>query len=267
MRKASVIIVFLAITLASLFADPPATLVETELLIEKIKAEMAREEEVWSKEKQEAKDAEIVRKERFQNFNQEKDKVREQVEKLETDIQSEIEKIESLKRSESEYTTRFSRLMDILLQRTEDLKGLMAGSIPYRTERREKSVNFLIRDIKSQSISPEEAFNRLWVLYENEHQLAAESEVYEAAPPLDGNAQPVTYLRLGKQLMFYASRDGRKLGYLSRDPSGARAWVTEEKMNLAEREAIRDGIITAEGGLPPEFRPIPIPASMLTNQE
>ncbi len=252
---------------APLWANLPATLVETELLIEKVKAEMAHEEELWAKEKLEAKDSEAARKERFRNFDQEKEKVSEQVTKLETDIQAEMETIERLKRTESEYEVRFSRLMDIMLGRAEELKGLMAASLPYRTERREKSINLLIRDIKSQSISPEEAFNRLWVLYENEHQLASESEVYEAAPPFDGNAKPVTYLRLGKQLMYYASRDGRQLGYLIKNEAGEYAWVTEEKMNLAERDAVRDAIATAEGGLPPEFRPVPIPAYMLKTQE
>ncbi len=245
-------------------SEQPATVTEAEIFIEKVKAEISKEEELWAKEKQSSQESEIVRNDRYAAFFSEKQKLSESIEKVESDIEKELANVENLKRQEAEFESRFKSLQSLMLQAAQVYQSKVDNAFPAQIDKRKKSAGLLVRDLKSGSISVEEAFNRLWILYLNEEQLAQEAEVFSGTHP-KGGATDVKFLRIGKQILLFASKDGQDVGYLA--PNGNNwEWVYQDKMTLEDREAIRKSVSIAEGTQPPQFAQVPIPKTLFSNQ-
>jgi Protein of unknown function (DUF3450) len=242
----------------------PASATESKMVIEKLKQDIALEEKAWAEETAREKTAEARRRQRHEEFTRDRLEMQKAIAGQEERITDLTAKLESLGLKEKEMQAHFQALNQVVAKESQVLMDSMAFEIPYRLEKRRETLALLNRDIEAGQISSEEALNRIWTFIQNERRLAQEAEVYSGDLLLDGTPDPiqVKYLRLGKQILAYASLDGTRLGVLKGIPSDslkvAYEWMREDKMDHQTRKAIKDALATAEGISVPGFVPIPI---------
>lgn len=240
-------------------APQPASLAETRMLIDKAKQEIAEEEKTWAAETAREKEAETRRRQRFSEFNQDKIRIQQGLSEQEEKIKALLATMEGHQLREKDLQSRFHQLNATVSERAKVLRSDLALGLPYRLDKRSAVLDLLMKDIEAGNISPEEAFNRLWVVYQNESRLAQEAEVYSGDFSGDeGDPIQVKYLRVGRQILAFSSLDGSKLGMLRTLAPGKYEWVREKDLKYESREAIKLAISTAEGKAVPGFVPVPI---------
>lgn len=236
----------------------PSTVVETRMLIEKTKQEIAQEEKFWTEETTREKEAEVRRRQRFSDFGQDRIRLQQTIAGQEEKLKATLAKMEGHQMRDRELQSRFKQLSQVLVAKARELRTSMATGIPYRLDKRLEALDLLIRDINGDMISAEEAMNRLWTLEQNERRLAQDAEVYSGDFNEDGgDAVQVKYLRVGKQILAFSSLDGSKLGILKPTDKGY-IWFREKDMDHPTRQALKQAIATAEGKAVPGFVPVPI---------
>jgi hypothetical protein len=237
----------------------PSTAAEARMLIEKTRQDIAQEEKLWADEQAREKSAESKRRQRFADFNADKQRLQSALAEEEAKLKSLLSKMEAHQGREKEFALRFAALSRAVGVEALRLRTAMAPGIPYRLDKRLETVDLLARDIESENISPEEALNRLWAVYQNEHRLAQEAEVYSGEFDLENGSDPiqVKYLRLGRQVLAFSSLDGTKLGILV-PVKGRYEWKRESALDFGSRQALKQAIATAEGKSVPGFVAVPV---------
>jgi hypothetical protein len=240
-------------------AGQPSTVAEARMMIEKTRQDIAQEEKLWADELAREKSAEVKRRQRYTEFNNDKQRLQAALADEEAKLKSLLSKMESHQGREKELALRFAGLTRAVGVEATRLHKAMAPGLPYRLDKRLETVDLLARDVESENISPEEALNRLWAVYQNERRLAQESELYSGEFDLGNGADPiqVKYLRLGRQVLAFSSLDGAKLGILV-PKAGRYVWKRENDMDFASRQALKQAIATAEGKSVPGFVAVPI---------
>ncbi len=242
----------------------PATAAESKLTIERLKQEIAQEEKAWAEETSREKAAEERRRKRHEEFTQDRMEMQKTIAGQDERMKEMMAKLEALGLREKELQTHFQALNNVVARESQILMPSMDTEIPYRIDKRKESLALLNRDIEGGQISPEEAVNRIWTFLQNERRLAQEAEVFSGDLLLEGAAEAiqVKYLRLGKQILAYASLDGTHLGILKSIPADSQkvqyGWMRENEMDHQTRKTIKDALATAEGISVPGFVPIPI---------
>lgn len=237
----------------------PSTVAEARMMIEKTRQDIAQEEKLWADELAREKTAETKRRQRYAEFTTDKQRLQAALAEEEGKLKSLLSKMESHQGREKEMALRFTALTRAVGVEATRLHKAMVPGLPYRLDKRLETVDLLARDVESENISPEEALNRLWAVYQNERRLAQESELYSGEFDLGNGADPIQVkcLRLGRQVLIFSSLDGTKLGILV--PQGSRyVWRRESDMDFASRQAIKQAIATAEGKSVPGFVPLPV---------
>ena len=241
----------------------PSTVAEAKMMIEKTRQDIAQEEKLWADELAREKTAEAKRRQRYAEFNTDKQRLQSALAEEEAKLKSLLSKMEAHQGRDKELTLRFAALTRAVGVEATRLKTAMAPGLPYRMDKRLETLDLLARDVESENISPEEALNRLWAVYQNERRLAQESELYSGEFDLGNGADPiqVKYLRLGRQVLAFSSLDGAKLGILvpmSQNSITRYVWKREGDMDFASRQALKQAIATAEGKSVPGFVPVPV---------
>lgn len=237
----------------------PATAAEARMLIEKARQEIAEEEKAWADEVARDKEAEGRRRQRFAEFNQDKLRIQQGLAEQEQKIKGLLAKMESHQYKDRELKARFRSLAAAVAAEARELRALIPLGLPYQIDKRTEQLDLLVRDVDGGNVSPEEAFNRLWVFYQNQARMAQEAEVYTGDFAADaGDPIQVKYLRVGRQLLAFTSLDGGKLGIMRRGPEGKYDWVREGGMDYAARHALKEAIATAEGKSVPGFKTVPV---------
>ncbi len=237
----------------------PATVTEAKMQIEKTRQDIAQEEKLWADELTREKAAEIKRKERYAEFDKDKQRLQNSLAEEENKLKGLLAKSESHQLRDKELAARFAALNAAVGREAGTLRASMARGIPYRLDKRLDALDLLMRDIEGSGISPEEAMNRLWVVYQNERRMAQEAEVYSGDFSAEEGTDPiqVKFLRVGRQFLAFSSLDETKLGILIPRGKGY-VWVREKDLKYAERQAIKQAIATAEGKSVPGFVPVPV---------
>lgn len=252
-----------ALTLFAAFVQvapaQPATVAEAKMLIEKTRQEIAQEEKLWADEVAREKTAEVTRRQRYAEFNQDKQRLQASLAEEENKLKGLLSKMEAHQWREKDLAARFATLSLAVGREAATLRSAMALGLPYRLDKRLDALDLLARDIEGNSISPEEAMNRLWVVYQNERRMAQEAEVYSGDFSAEEGADPiqVKFLRVGRQFLAFSSLDETKLGILVAKGNGY-AWMREKDLDYSARQAIKQAIATAEGKSVPGFVPIPV---------
>lgn len=243
-------------------AGAPATAAEARMLIERAKQEIAQEEKSWSEEIAREKEADARRKQRFAEFNQDRQRLQQALAEQEEKLKATLAKIESHQFRSRELAARFKRLSETLAAKAKELRPAVAAGLPYRLDKRLENLDLLLRDLEGGNISTEEAFNRLWTFEQAERRMAQEAENYTGDFTGDGgDPMQVKYLRIGKQILAFSSMDGSRLGMLrpTADSAGKGwTWVREDAMDRDTRKALKHAIATAEGKSVPGFVPMPL---------
>ncbi|HSQ43097.1 MAG TPA: DUF3450 family protein [Fibrobacteraceae bacterium] len=261
MNKTKTLMIPLALVFLSWAAESPVInlkLSELRIQTEKVKKDIQEEEKSWAEEQSRETEAEKKRKERYEAYTQERIEMQKSLETLDQQIQERMDQVEEIKTRSSNMDGQVLFLRSVILSECRGYADLVANGFPYRAEKRTESIQLLIDDLAKDRISPEEGFNRLWVLYQAEQTAASEGEIYSGQMDA-GNGQTfaVKYMRVGKQALAYMSPAGDRLGILIKGKDGKWDWMRENAMDLDMRTRVRNAIAVAEGKAVPGFVPFP----------
>lgn len=226
---------------------------ELEMQIETRKKAIAEEEKAWADEKSREGDAEKKRRERYESFAKEKQELQASIALIDEQINERMVHVGNLKGRDGNVTAQIKFLRGVILEKAREFESLIQTGFPYRLEKRVETARLLIDDLAKERISPEEGFNRLWVLYTTEHNLASDAEIYSGTIVIANQTVPVKYMRVGKQILAYTTASGDKLGMLVPQSNGQYDWLREDKMDYRTRVSMRNAVAVAEGKAIPGF--------------
>jgi len=225
--------------------------------IEKLKNSIAEEEKSWAEEKLQEKQKEEKRQERYTAYKKEKTDLDAGLVALEASIQKEVAELEVYKTKEGEYQFYFRQIQDRLISLIQLVESYVATSFPFQRDKRLEVVRLLLDDVQKDRVSFEEGFNRLLVICEREVRLGEDSEVYSGDfPEKNGSLIEGKYLRVGKQVLMFASPDGAHLALLDWKKGGTEEWIRENQMDMDMRRNIRSAIAIADDKALPGFVPV-----------
>lgn len=231
---------------------------ELKIQTEKIRKEIQEEEKIWAEEKNRESEAEKHRKERYEQFNIEKQDAQKALDLLAQQIKERMDATESLKIRQDNLSRQTQFFRTVILDEVRQYLAEVEKGFPYRQEKRTESTQLLIDDLVKERVSPEEGFNRLWVLYIAEHAAAAEAEIYSGhIDPGTGNSTAVKFLRVGKQVLAYMTPTGDHMGYLYKTKDGKWDYMRESSMDFDTRTLVRNAMAVAEGKAVPGFVSFP----------
>lgn len=226
---------------------------ELEIQIENKKKAIAEEEKSWAEEKSQEDAAEKKRRERYESFSKEKQEMQKSITLIDEQINERMGHVATLKERDANLAAQIKFLRSVVLEKAREFENLVSTGFPYRIEKRQETARLLIDDLVKERISPEEGFNRLWVLYTTEHNLASDAEIYSGTVLIGNQTVPVKYMRVGKQILAYTTAAGDKLGMLIPLDNGQYDWMREDKMDYKTRVSLRNAIAVAEGKAVPGF--------------
>lgn len=242
---------------ASVPADPKMRKSELQMQIEKTRKSIAEEEKSWAEEKGREEEAEKKRRERYESFTKEKQAMADAIAQLDVQIGERMAHAEALKGRDANLSAQVKFLRGVMLEHARQFETSIQNGFPYRLDKRLETARLLIDDLAKERISPEEGFNRLWVLYTTEHNLASDAEIYSGTVQIGNQTVPVKYMRVGKQILAYTTPAGEKLGILVPVGEGKYDWLREDRMDYRTRTSLRDAIAVAEGKAVPGFVDFP----------
>ena len=130
MRRFYGVLLTLLLGQALCSAIEPATPAEAKLQVEKIKQEIAFEEKAWSEEVAHEKAAEAKRKQRFSEFNQDKQHLQQSIAEQEAKLKALLAKMESHQFKERELQARFQQLSQVVRSQAQTLRVALALGLP-----------------------------------------------------------------------------------------------------------------------------------------
>ena len=93
------------------------------------------------------------------------------------------------------------------------------GALPFKKKSRLKALSEIRKQRKANTLSADQALNRLWASVEDELRMQRESVLYRQEVLIDGDAVLADVLRVGMVMMFYRVKD-RGVGFTQRTQSG-----------------------------------------------
>ncbi len=176
--------------------------------------------------------------------NDELTKLSDELNVVKRDIQSEIQKQQSLDvrmKNRKSYTKFLTTQLGALCDKVE---AEIQKSIPEKKDLRLERVAVLKRDLETMNANPEEGFARLRSIIAEEIRFGDEVSITTTSViRLDGEVVNVKMLRIGNQWMIYVDDDEKKYGILKRVSSKEGVTFTwKEDVDFQEREMIRNAI-------------------------
>lgn len=156
-------------------------------------------------------------------------------------IQNELEGLENTARN----------VVPLMLEMIDMLDRIVEADVPFRLDTRRRQVNRL-RDIMDDSeITDSERFRQIMEAYQSELEFGRTTEAYDGQLP-DGRV--VDFLRVGRTLLLYQSKDGEQTGWWD---SEAREFT---ELGDEYRIPVKEGLAIAGNRKAPDLVRLPVPA-------
>jgi hypothetical protein len=172
----------------------------------------------------------------------------DQLEKVVNDQRSEIvsinDQLEGL-----EDTNR--GVVPLMLEMIDTLDKIIESDMPFRLEERRARVERLRIMMDQADVTASEKYRRVMEAYQGEMEYGRTTEAYAEALPTTG--QTVDFLRVGRTLLVYQSRDQKTTGWFNP--------VTREYEDLPDRYRleVKEGLAIAKNEKAPDLVMLPVP--------
>ncbi len=166
-----------------------------------------------------------------------------------------------IRQGEKELELRQQYLKQVLIDLVKSLKFQIQEGFPFETESRSGTLNLLLKDLEETEMSAGEGIQRLMAICDYEEQLNTSADLISTEVTLTNqNRLPVKMLRIGKQVLAYASLEGERYGLMVKERTDNKTmyqWQTDN-FSYEERKGIRTAIAVKEGKKPPQLVSFPV---------
>lgn len=146
-------------------------------------------------------------------------------------------------------------IVPLMLDMIADLKSFVELDLPFQTVERTTRVGNLEDNMTRSDLSVSEKYRQIMEAYKIEAGFGRNIESYEGSLMLDGVDTQVDFLRIGRIVLAYQTRDQSETGMWNKT---ARQW---EGVDSGFRRAVTDGILLAKKQAAPTLLVLPVPTA------
>jgi hypothetical protein len=174
--------------------------------------------------------------------------VEELIEAQDAEIASQREQIDSI-----ELVSR--QVTPLMLEMIAALDAFVELDIPFLMNERTSRMADLRETIARADVTDSERFRRILEAYQVENEYGRTIEAYSGALETDGRSRTVDFLRVGRIVLVYRTRDGAEAGVWDQK---ARAW---KPLTAQYRTAVLKGLRMARKQAAPDLLRLPVPTA------
>jgi FtsZ-binding cell division protein ZapB len=175
-----------------------------------------------------------------------------QVEEL---ITAQEEEMASLRSQIDDVELVGRQVVPLMLEMVAALDSFVELDVPFLPDERSSRVAALRELLTRADVTDAERFRRILEAYQIENEYGRTIEAYSGELELDGKSRTVDFLRVGRVVFIYRTRDGAEVGAWDQE---ARAWQT---LPGGYHSAVLQGLRIARKQAAPDLLRLPLPAA------
>lgn len=224
--------------------------------IEKTSQLLKEEETLHQKEKEQALATQRSLQERITTLENRIKQIEEENKRLKREING-IELVKNkLITTIRKNTSLFSSIRDVLSNKAEILHQQISSGIPYAQEDRLKRIVIFKKKLKEGDTDIVDCCQELYYDFMEEIDLGYGSELYfDEVETTEGEMKRANFLRIGKTVLAYRTRDGKETGLLQQKKEG---YEWKKDLSLLQKGKIKRSIEIMEGRRIPRLIDYPI---------
>ena len=154
-------------------------------------------------------------------------------------VESQDREMASFQRQIDDIELVAREIVPLMLEMISSLQAFVELDVPFLQEERSARIASLHDLMVRSDVTDAERFRRILEAYQIENEYGRTIEAYSGELKLDGKTRIVQFLRTGRTVLIYQTRDGSEAGVWDQD---ARAW---KPVSGDYRSAIRQGLMIA----------------------
>jgi hypothetical protein len=178
----------------------------------------------------------------------------------ERQIQNQLLGIQKLNESIDKVSVIERQITPLMIRMIKGLKDFVSLDVPFLPDERQNRLKLLGEMMDKPDISVSEKLRQILEAYKVEVDYGNTIEAYTGSVKIDGAEQNVNFLRVGRIVLAYQTRDKTKMAVWDND---AKKW---ESLGSEYRTRISNAIKVAKEQKAPDMLVMPIPASKIEAQ-
>lgn len=192
------------------------------------------------------------RMQQYKQINKQIDGLRVYTRQLEKQIQNQNTEKAELSSSIDEVSVVERQITPLMLRMIDGLDAFVELDVPFLPEEREERVATLQDLMDRADVDVSEKFRRVMEAYQIEAEYGRTIEAYTGEMDVEGQLQDVDFLRIGRVVLVYKTRDGNHLGIWNQD---AEAW---QPLSDSYRNSVTEALRIARKQLAPDLLMLPL---------
>lgn len=188
----------------------------------------------------------------FKTINKETDGLRVYNSQLDKQIKSQMEEMAALNKSIDEVSVIERQITPLMIRMIDGLEQFVALDVPFLPEERSKRIADLREMMDRADVSPSEKFRRVMEAYQVEMDYGRTMEAYSGLLAVDGQERDVDFLRVGRSILVYQTRDASLQGVWDKE---TKQW---EPLSSSYRTQVTKGLRMAKKQMAPDLLMLPV---------
>ncbi|UAA37997.1 DUF3450 domain-containing protein [Paraneptunicella aestuarii] len=189
---------------------------------------------------------------KFKTINKETDGLRVYNAQLQKQIQNQVQEMADLNKSIDEVSVIERQITPLMMRMIDGLEQFVSLDVPFLPEERSKRIADLRDMMDRADVSVSEKFRRVMEAYQVEMDYGRTMEAYSGLLTVEGTARDVDFLRVGRTLLVYQTRDASLQGVWNKQTN---QW---EALPSSYRTQVTKGLRMAKKQMAPDLLMLPV---------
>lgn len=189
---------------------------------------------------------------KFKTITKETDGLKIYNSQLDKQIASQIQEMADLNASIDEVSVIERQITPLMLRMIDGLEQFVALDVPFLPEERAERIASLREMMDRADVSSSEKFRRVMEAYQVEMDYGRTMEAYSGLLELNGQERDVDFLRVGRSVLVYQTRDASAQGVWNQK---TKQW---EELDSTYRTQVTKGLRMAKKQMAPDLLMLPV---------
>jgi uncharacterized protein (DUF885 family) len=188
----------------------------------------------------------------FKTINKETDGLRVYNSQLDKQIASQVEEMAALNKSIDEVSVIERQITPLMIRMIDGLEQFVELDVPFLPDERGERITGLREMMDRADVSPSEKFRRVMEAFQVEMDYGRTMEAYSGILSLNGQERDVDFLRVGRTILAYQTRDASEQGVWNQE---TKTW---DALDSSYRTQVTKGLRMAKKQLAPDLLMLPV---------
>lgn len=188
----------------------------------------------------------------FKTINKETDGLRIYNAQLDKQIASQVEEMALLNKSIDEVSVIERQITPLMMRMIDGLEQFVQLDVPFLPKERAKRIAGLREMMDRADVSSSEKFRRVMESYQIEMDYGRSMEAYSGILDLNGKERDVDFLRVGRTILVYQTRDAGEQGVWNQE---TKTW---DPLDSTYRTQVTKGLRMAKKQMAPDLLMLPV---------